>query len=398
MKAVIFAAGKSTRTYPLTLTRPKPLLPVANKPIGAHQIEALPASVDTVIMVVGYREEMIRAYFGAEYGGRKIEYVTQTEQKGTGHALLQCAPLISEPFLAFNGDDLYARDDFEALSKQEQAALVKTVADPRLFGIYEVTDGNRVVRLVEKPKEVFSNLANIGAYKFTPEVFEVLAHTPPSERGEIEITCAIQTLAERGDFRAVTAERYWLPIGYAWDLLDANLYMLENHMPVEIHGEVSPAAHVHGPLYVGKGSAVLPGVYIEGPVMIGEGCKVGPNCYLRPGTVLGRGCKVGQGCEVKNSILMDGASVPHLSYVGDSVIGEKANLGCGTVTANYRHDGKNHRSQIKDVLVDTGRRKLGAIIGDGVHTGIHTSIYPGRKLWPHTSTLPGEVVREDVLA
>jgi len=173
--------------------------------------------------------------------------------------------------------------------------------------------------------------------------------------------------------------------------------MLENHLPSEIHGEVSPGAHVEGPLYVGKGSVVRPGVYIEGPVMIGEGCTVGPNCYLRPGTVLGRGCKVGQGCEIKNSILMDSAAVPHLSYVGDSVVGEKANLGCGTVTANFRHDGKNHRSRVKDELIDTGRRKLGAIIGDGVHTGIHTSIYPGRKLWPQTSTLPGEIVREDLV-
>ena len=396
MKAVVFAAGKSTRTYPLTLTRPKPLLPIANKPILAHQMDALPPEVDTVVLVVGYMHEMIRAAFGEEYQGRKLIYVEQTEQKGTGHALLQCAPHIAEPFMAFNGDDLYAAEDFARLARQHQAALVKTVADPRLFGIYEIAENYKVIRLVEKPKEVFSNLANIGAYKFTPEVFAVLEHTSPSIRGEIEITSAIQTLADRGDFYAVPAEGHWLPIGYPWDLLDANLYMLENFMSSEIHGEVSEAAHVKGPLYVGTGSRVLPGVYIEGPVMIGEGCTVGPNCYLRPGTVLGRGAKVGQGCEVKNSILFDGAAVPHLSYVGDSVIGEKANLGCGTITANFRHDGKNHRSQVKDDLVDTGRRKLGAIIGDGVHTGINTSIYPGRKLWPHASTLPGAVVSKDL--
>jgi UDP-N-acetylglucosamine diphosphorylase / glucose-1-phosphate thymidylyltransferase / UDP-N-acetylgalactosamine diphosphorylase / glucosamine-1-phosphate N-acetyltransferase / galactosamine-1-phosphate N-acetyltransferase len=396
MNAVIFAAGKSTRTYPLTLTRPKPLLPIANKSIMAHQIDALPDAVDTVVLIVGYKQEMIREAFGSEYKGRKLVYVEQKEQKGTGHALLQCADLIDAPFMAFNGDDLYAPDDFARLAKEEQAALAKEVDDPRLYGIFEVTAENNVVRLVEKPKEVFSNLANIGAYKFTPEVFDVLAHTPLSERGEIEITSAIQTLAEQGDFRVVTAEGYWLPIGFPWHLLDANAYMLDNHMPVENHGEISDKAEVKGPLYLGEGSVIRPGVYIEGPVMIGDGCKVGPNCYLRPGTVLGNGCKVGQGCEVKNSLLMPGSAVPHLSYVGDSVIGEKANLGCGTITANFRHDGKNHRSNVKDGLVDTGRRKLGAIIGDDVHTGINTSIYPGRKMWPHTSTLPGAVVREDV--
>ena len=93
---------------------------------------------------------------------------------------------------------------------------------------------------------------------------------------------------------------------------------------------------------------------------------------------------------------MDGAAVPHLSYVGDSVIGVGANLGCGTITANFRHDGKNHKSMIRGELVDTGRRKFGAIVGDDVHTGINTSIYPGRKLWPGTSTLPGEIVSSDV--
>ncbi|MCF6284020.1 MAG: NTP transferase domain-containing protein [Candidatus Hydrogenedentes bacterium] len=396
MNAVIFAAGKSTRTYPLTLTRPKPLLPVANKAILAHQIDALPSAVDKVIVVVGYRQEMIREAFGNEYSGRALVYVEQTEQKGTGHALLQCASEIDAPFMAFNGDDLYAAEDFARLVEHDQAALAKEVEDPRLYGIFEVDDENNVVRLVEKPKEVFSNLANIGAYKFTPEIFEVLAHTAPSERGEIEITSAIQTLAERGDFRVVTAEGYWLPIGYPWHLLDANAYMLDNQMASENHGSISEKAEVHGPLYVGTGSVIRPGVYIEGPVMIGEGCTVGPNCYLRPGTVLGDGAKVGQGCELKNTILMAGAAVPHLSYVGDSVVGEKANLGCGTITANFRHDGKNHRSKVKDALVDTGRRKLGAIIGDGVHTGINTWIYPGRKLWPHTMTLPGDVVTKDI--
>jgi bifunctional UDP-N-acetylglucosamine pyrophosphorylase/glucosamine-1-phosphate N-acetyltransferase len=100
--------------------------------------------------------------------------------------------------------------------------------------------------------------------------------------------------------------------------------------------------------------------------------------------------------EVKNSILMDRAATPHLSYVGDSVIGERSNLGAGTITANVRHDGKNVMSAVKGAQVDSGRRKLGAIIGDDVHTGINTSIYPGRKLWPNTSTYPGEVVRRDI--
>jgi len=397
MKAVIMAAGQSTRTYPLTLTRPKALLPIANRTILEWQLESLQGIVDGIVLIVGYKHEMIREAFGDTYAGLSIEYVVQEERKGTGHAILQCQGLLNEPFLAMNGDDLWEPADLQAVAKSEQAALVKVVEDPRLYGIYEVTDDDRVERLVEKPKEVFSHLANIGVYRFTPEVFDVLEHTAPSERGEIEITSAIQTLADRGEFRVVRAQGYWIAIGYPWHLLEANAFMLGHHFTPERLGKVSPLADLSGEVHVGKGTVIKAGVVIEGPAMIGDHCEVGPNCYIRPATTLGNGCKVGQGCEVKNSVLIDGAKVPHLSYVGDSIVGAKANLGCGTVVANYRHDGGNHQSEYKGVLVDTGRRKFGAVIGDEVHTAIHTSIYPGRKLWPRTSTRPGQVVQRDLI-
>ena len=397
MKAVIMAAGKSTRTYPLTLTKPKPLLKVMNRTLLEHQLEALRGLVDTVVLVVGYRAGMIRDAFGTEHKGIVLEYVLQTEQRGSGHAILQCAKHVDGPFLAMNGDDLYAREDLERLARTEQAALVKRVEDPRPYGIYEVTREDRAVRIVEKPKEVFSNLANIGAYKFTPEVFDVLSHTEPSERGEIEVTSAIQTLAARGSFFVTEAEGYWLPLGYPWHLLDANEYFLSHFLKSEIHGEVSPAAHLNGPVYVGKGTVIRPGVVIDGPVCIGEECSIGPNCWLRAGTTLGNRCRIGQAVEIKNSIFMDDVTAAHLTYIGDSVVGDRVNFGCGTITANVRHDLGNQVSMVNGAWVDTGRMKLGAIIGDDVHTGIHTSIYPGRKMWPGTTTRPGTVVLKDLM-
>lgn len=397
MKAVIMAAGKSTRTYPLTVTRPKPLLPIANKTIMEHQLDALAGLVDGVVVVVGYRQEMIRSRFGDRYRDIDIEYVEQTDPRGTGHAILICAALIHEPFLAMNGDDLYDHEDLSRLAKAPQAALVKNVEDPRLYGIYDVTEEGRVRRLVEKPKVIFSHLANIGAYKFTPDVFPVLEHTPLSERGEIEITSAIQTLANQSDFRVVEAQGYWIPIGYPWHLLEANAFLLDYHFQPAIRGEVSPAAYLSGPVSIGQGSSIRPGSVIDGPVCIGDNCVIGPNCWIRPYTTIGNGCRVGQASEVKNSILMDGARAPHQNYVGDSILGEEVNLGCGTITANVRHDNQTHRSVVKGVLIDSGRKKLGAIIGDHVHTGINTSIYPGRKLWPNTFTRPGETVERDII-
>ncbi len=397
MKAIIMAAGKSTRTYPLTLTRPKPLLKVANRTILKHQLDSLHGVVDGVVLVVGYRKEMIQEAFGSEYAGMTIEYVEQTEQLGTGHAVLQCADHVDGPFLVMNGDDLYDAGDLAKLAATTNAALVKRVDNPRIFGIFEADDTGRVIHLVEKPEEPRSDLANVGVYSLTPDIFDLLATTEKSPRGEIELTCAVQRLVETTGFHVITMEGYWLSIGYPWNLLEANEYFLENRLEVGNKGTVHPMAVINGAVSIGKGTEIQPGVVINGPVCIGENAVIGPNCWLRPGTTIGNGCRVGQASEIKNSILMDGAAVPHLSYVGDSVLGERSNFGAGTITANVKHDGANVFSRVGDKVIDTGRRKLGAIVGDDVHTGIHTNIYPGRKLWPGTSTLPGESVRKDII-
>lgn len=397
MKVVIFAAGESTRTAPLTVTRPKPLLPVLNKPILAHQLEALAGTVDEAIVVVGYRNDMIRRAFKQEYAGIRLRYALQEERRGTGHALLTVAQAIREPFLAMNGDDLYAAEDIAALADTRTGALAKRMNNPTMYGVFELDSDGKPTGLVEKPENPPSDLANTGVYKLTPDVFSILEATELSDRGEIEITSAIRAMMAMGTFKfqVIECRGHWLPIGYPWDLIRANEWLLRNRFEPVLEGEVHPAAHVTGPVHIGRGTVVRAGVVIDGPVYIGEDCTIGPNAWIRPGTTIGNNCKVGQSVELKNSILFEGARVPHLSYAGDSVIGAGANLGCGTITANFRHDGGNHRSMVKGDLVDTGMRKLGAIIGDDVHTGINTSIYPGRKLWPGTSTLPGEVVQRD---
>jgi len=391
------AAGKSTRTYPLTLTRPKPLLPVLGKSILAWQIEALAPLVDGVVLVVGYRQEMIRERFGNAYQGIPITYVEQLEQRGTGHAVLQCADCVDGPFLVQNGDDLYDPQDLARLAASDSAALAMEVPDPRLYGIYETDKDDRVVRLVEKPTEVFSNLANIGAYKFPLEVFDVLRDLPPSVRGEIEVTSAVQALAETSGFRVVRTEGYWLPVGYPWHLLDVNKYFLDHCLVPGIEGGVSERATLSGSVYIGPGTVVRPGAVIDGPVYIGRNCTIGPNCWIRPYTVLCDDCGVGHASEIKASVLLEDAHAPHQNYIGDSVIGAHANLACGTITANVRHDGQNVKSVVGGRLLDTGRQKLGAILGDNVHTGINTSFYPGRKVWPNLSTRPGDVVQRDLM-
>ena len=184
---------------------------------------------------------------------------------------------------------------------------------------------------------------------------------------------------------------------FAWNLLVANERALKLRTDWQNQGECHASLYVDGRLSVGPGTRILPGVVIEGDVVIGAGCKVGPNCYVRGSTSVGNGCHVGQAVELKNSVLLDKTNVGHLSYVGDSVLGEKVNFGAGTMISNLRHDGRPHRSMVAGELIDTGRRKFGAIIGDGVHTGIHTSIYPGRKIWPGLTTRPADIVDRDLV-
>ena len=194
----------------------------------------------------------------------------------------------------------------------------------------------------------------------------------------------------------IAADKKSLLIRAPWHLLTINEDIIGSLKKTVVNGEVMDGVTVDGEIIVGKGTVILPGVYIEGNVVFGEDCKIGPNCYFRGNTLIGNKCHIGQAVEIKNSILMEKVSVGHLSYVGDSIIGAGTNFGAGTITANFRHDGKNHRSMLDGQLVDTGRRKLGVIIGDNVHTGIHTSIYPGRKIWPNMMTRPGDIVIKDL--
>jgi UDP-N-acetylglucosamine diphosphorylase / glucose-1-phosphate thymidylyltransferase / UDP-N-acetylgalactosamine diphosphorylase / glucosamine-1-phosphate N-acetyltransferase / galactosamine-1-phosphate N-acetyltransferase len=393
MKAVILAAGSSTRTYPLTLTRPKPLLPIMNKPLLAHTLEHLKDIVSEVILIVGYKKEMIKEYFGNKFRGISIQYVDQEKQMGTGHALMQAKDFLKGKFLVLNGDDIYHKKDIKSLLPHKYCLCVSEVDNPKMFGVIDPCD-NTIKRFLERPKHPPSNLVNTGLYMFHTDIFRFALKK--TKRGEFEIVDYVNHIIRQDiPFHYEIIKEYWIPIGYPWQVITANEFLTKRIKNSKIDGKVEKGVVIKGPVLVGKGTVLKSGTYIEGPVVIGKRCTIGPNCYIRSGTVLGDECKVGNACEVKNSTFFRHAVAGHLSYIGDSVIGENVNLGAGTITANLRHDNKNIKSSVRSELIDTGRRKFGTIIADGVHTGIHTSLYPGRKLFPNTSTVPGESVTKD---
>lgn len=392
--AIILAAGKSTRCNPLTSTRPKALLKVADKTLIEHLLDQLQGIVDRVILIVGYKKEMLKEHLGGKYHQLLIDYVEQKEARGTGHALLQCIDQTEGDFIVMYGDDFYAHDDILKLSKHRLGLLVKEHPDPKRFGVVEQAHG-KLINIEEKPAKPKSNIVVIGVYKLDTKIFEILKTQGKSQRSEIELPEAVSILAKTTQIDVVKADT-WHPTGYPWDLLETNKALLEKMGEDNIQGTVEKGATVKGRLVLGKGSVIKEGSYIEGPVIVGENTTIGPNSYIRGSTSIGSNCKIGQSSEIKNSIIMDNSKVPHLNYVGDSVIGENVNLGAGAIIANLRHDNQNIKSMINGKLVDTGRRKFGAVIGDNVHTGVHTCIYPGRKIWPNKTTAPGEKVTKDI--
>ncbi len=212
--------------------------------------------------------------------------------------------------------------------------------------------------------------------------------------------CLLGWISEDGtkpeNCNEIKADDESLELKYPWQMLDINQDVVGGLSGNIVEGDVRDGVHIEGFISVGKGTVILPGVFIEGNVVFGRDCKIGPNCYFRGPCSIGDRCHIGQAVEVKNSILMEKVSAGHLSYVGDSIIGAFSNLGAGTITANFRHDGKNHRSEVDGIVMDTGRRKFGTVFGEHVHTGIHTSIYPGRKIWPGMCTLPADIVKRDI--
>ena len=187
------------------------------------------------------------------------------------------------------------------------------------------------------------------------------------------------------------------PVTYPWDLLRMNEEVLALMDETSLLGEVSPLASLSGIIRLANGSRILPGTVIEGPVLIGSNSQIGPNAYIRGATSIGSNCYVGNGAEVKNSIIYNNTYISRQCYVGDSIVGTHVTLGAGTCTENHRHDGRHHVSMIQGKPVNTGRLKLGAILGDGVRTGVNTSIEAGVKIGIARTTQPGACVCKDLL-
>ncbi len=389
MKAVVMAAGKGTRMEPLTCTRPKPMLPVANRPFLTHVLDEFLGIVSEAIIVI-HPEDTKTPTLGAAYKAIALSYIVQEKQLGTGHALLCARDVITDRFLLVNGDNLFSHDDITTICSLETGLLASYKTDLSAYGAL-ISKGKYLQEIREKSVSG-PGYSNAGLYILTPDIFSFTPSLSP--RGEYELTDMLNAYGKKKPLTIVSAKEQHYSITYPWDLLEVNQYLLNKIKESAIEANVKGPVAIEGVVIIGKGTEIDAFATVKGPCVIGINCKLGPQTYIRPYTSVGDECIIN--CEVKNSILYNNAKSTHSSsHLLDSIIGENTNIGANTITANLRHDGQNVLSEVKGKLIDTGLKKFGAIIGDDVHTGIGTGIRPGRKLWHGTTTLEHEVVTKD---
>jgi glucose-1-phosphate thymidylyltransferase len=363
-QAVILAAGEGQRLRPFTLTRPKAMLAIADKPILQFVVESLvTAGIRDIICVVGYRKEQVYDYMGSgEQFGAEITYVTQETQLGTAHALAMVREIVAEEFLVLPGDNLIEAGTIaDFIRIKPPAVLVKRVSDPVRYGVVNI-QGDEVRGILEKPKETESNLVNTGIYTFTREIFRFT-------EAVLDIPDVLNNMVAAGDtIRALETEGTWLDIVYPWDIISLNNAILKN-IEVDLDGTIEAGVSLKGNVVVGEGTVIRSGSSIYGPVVIGSGCDIGPHVCVMPATSIGDNVVISSFTEVKNSVIGNDVNIGTGSIISDSVIGK----GC-ILKGRFTAVGGQSEVRIND---ESPAIDVGVIMGEDCKVGSNVTAQPG---------------------
>jgi bifunctional UDP-N-acetylglucosamine pyrophosphorylase/glucosamine-1-phosphate N-acetyltransferase len=403
MKAVILAGGKGTDLFPLTQTRPKPMITLLGKPILQYLIKELKGiGLTDILIVTGYKGEQIRDYFkkGSDFGVC-IHYADQGGKEGIEAALLASEDFVKNEseFLLLFGDVVSEKGlMLRALNAFEntQADMTMTLTlqgDTGDFGIVDIDSMGMVKKagIKKADPQSQSNYVDAGCFIIRTDIFEEI-------KNKATLSQAINNRIEKGDkVAAAIWEKAWIDIGKPWNIIEANKLLLSKLTVSKISKDVyiAPNVELKNAVIIDENTEISSGTVLNGPLYIGPNSYVGNNVLIRNHCSIGAGSIVGFGSEIKNSVLFDESKVYRLCYVGDSVIGQNSILSSGVITVNTETPRREVTMNINGDTVNTGLMKLGAIVGDNCEIGVNTLIFPGRKIASGSTISPGSIIKED---
>ena len=326
MKGIILHGGHGTRLRPLTHTGPKQLLPIANKPMSQYALEDLKkAGITDIAIIIGdVYPEKVKEYYGTgEKFGVNITYVYQDKPKGISHAISLCKDFVNQDkFVVYLGDNVLRKDlvsytEKFSSSNSDALILLCEVDDPSRFGIAQL-DGNKIKKITEKPKDSPSNLAVIGIYFLTPKIFEIIDNLKPSDRGELEITDALQILLSDGIVNHDTVTGWWKDTGTPEDIIHANKLVLDS-IGTENQFLIDDDSQIKDSIVIGRGTEISSDSFITGPVIIGKNCKIGPAVRIGSYVSIGDNCIL-KNCNIENSIIMSNCKINSKVDLSSSII------------------------------------------------------------------------------
>ena len=380
--AVVLAAGEGERLRPLTAHRPKPMLPAGNRPILEHVLDSLlDAGITDLHLVVGYGRDRVQDHFGYAYRDHPLTYHHQEQQLGTGHAVLQVEGAMDGDFLVVNGDDVLSSRivaDVLAGHDDDAAATVGVFETDRApeYGVVEL-DGDRVVTVRERPDGDHHRLLNLGAYAFTPAIFEEIRGTPRHD-GEFSLPDTLARLVDAGEtVRGVLTDGIWQDATYPWDLLDLAEVVLNNGLAGGIERAdgitADQTARIH------DAATLTP------PVVLGPEVVVEPGAVVGPYAAVGRNVTVGAGAVVRRSVIDDDTRIGRNATAVEAVTGQYVHLGDGVVVPGGPGD-----VRVGDRVHEECR--LGGLVADRARLGGGVTVAPGTLVGPGARVEPGVVV------
>ena len=397
MKTILLLAGRSTRLWPLT---DKTLFPVCGKTLLEHQIAQLKeGGCDDIILVGGsHNLEDIKSRFPS------LKTVEQEDLSlGMRGALLSALPECGkEPVCIVSGNDVIDHAAYSLIREMSSSvtggAILAKEVSTYFPGGYLTVEGNRVTGIVEKPGEGNepSNLINIVAHIHNDSSVLLAALKEVSPKKDDGYEQALATLLKDYEYVAVPYEGDWKAVKYPWHFLPLlELFLSEITEPViDPSADIHPTAVIDGPVIIGPSVKVLPHATVKGPCFVGANSIIANNALVRNASI-GENCVVGYNTEVKSSILA-GHVWTHMTYIGDSIVGENVSFGGGCVTGNLRLDERTIQSNVKKKTIDSALTKFGTIIGDNVRIGIQVGINPGVKIGGESFIAGGVFVPEDI--